>query len=66
MVQFPRLPLIRLCVQRTMTGLLNQSGYPIRLPADLWMFAPPHGFSQLTTAFFVQGLLGIPRRPFLA
>ncbi len=29
-----------------------QAGYPIRLPGDLRMCAPPPGFSQLTTAFF--------------
>ena len=37
-------------------------GYPIRPSADLWMFAPPRGFSQLTTAFLSRKLLGIPRR----
>ena len=29
----------------------RRSGYPIRPPTDLRMFAPPRGFSQLTTAF---------------
>ena len=32
----------------------NQSGYPIRLPPALGMFAPPRGFSQLTTAFLAK------------
>ena len=27
-------------------------GYPIRPSADHWICAPPHGFSQLITAFF--------------
>ena len=30
----------------------RHSGYPIRPPTDLRMFAPPRGFSQLATAFF--------------
>ena len=66
MVQFPWFPLIHLCIQRMITGILNQLGYPIRQSADLRMFAPPHGFSQLTTAFLVPKLLGILRRPFFA
>jgi hypothetical protein len=45
---------------------LSTPGYPIRLSADLGMCAPPRGFSQLTTAFFVQQLLGIHHEPFLA
>ena len=51
MVQFPRSCFLTLCIQVRMTGLLTQPGYPIRPPADLGMFAPPRGFSQLTTAF---------------
>ena len=43
-----------------------EAGYPIRLSKDRRMCAPPPGFSQLTTAFLALGLLGIPRRPFLA
>jgi hypothetical protein len=66
MVQFPRSCLLTLWIQIRMTGLRTQPGYPIRPPADLGMFAPPRGFSQLTTAFLALGLLGIPRRPFLA
>lgn len=40
------------------------TGYPIRLPADQWMCAPPHGFSQLATAFFAIILQGIHRKLF--
>ena len=66
MVQFPRLPLLALCVQTRMTALCTQSGYPIRLSTDLRMCAPPHGFSQLTTAFLVRKLQGIHRKPVFA
>ncbi len=41
-------------------------GYPIRLSADLRMCAPPHGFSQLATAFFASIRQGIHRKPSLA
>ena len=29
-----------------------QPGFPIRISADLWIFAPPRSFSQLVTSFF--------------
>ena len=45
---------------------LLRPGYPIRISRDQWMFAPPPGFSQLTTSFFVSWLRGIPRRPLFA
>jgi hypothetical protein len=48
------------CVGRPHTG------YPIRPPPALRMFAPPRGFSQLTTAFLASQLLGIHHGPFLA
>ena len=54
MVQFPGFLPPALCVQTGVAGILNQPGYPIRQPPDLWMFAPPRGFSQLTTAFIVR------------
>ena len=44
----------------------SQSGYPIRTSADQWIFAPPHGFSQLITSFFAWQLPGILRRPLFA
>jgi hypothetical protein len=60
MVQFPRCCFLALCIQTRMTGFHTQPGYPIRPPADLRMFAPPRGLSQLTTAFFANRA---PRHP---
>jgi hypothetical protein len=34
----------------------THTGYPIRSSPDLRMFAPPQGFSQLTTTFFARRL----------
>ncbi len=42
----------------------GQVGYPIRLPTDHWMFAPPRRFSQLATAFFALIRQGIRHKPF--
>ena len=42
-------------------------GCPIRRSADLRVFAPPRGFSQLITSFFAsesQGILYVPLSPF--
>ena len=41
------------------------TGSPIRISADLRIFAPPRSFSQLVTSFFASGSLGIPHAPFL-
>ena len=41
------------------------AGSPIRTPADLRLFAPPRGFSQLVTSFVASESQGIPRTPFL-
>ena len=44
------------------------AGCPIRISADLGIFAPPRGFSQLVTSFFAsgsQGILHVPFSPFL-
>ena len=38
----------------------------IRIPADLWIFAPPRSFSQLVTSFFGAMYQGILRKPFVA
>ena len=38
-------------------------GYPIRLPADRWICAPPRRFSQLVAAFFAKIRPGIRREP---
>ena len=46
--------------------MLMHAGYPIRQSGDRRMFAPPPGFSQLTTAFFVFRLQGIHHRPVFA
>ena len=40
------------------------TGSPIRISADLGIFAPPRSFSQLVTSFFASGSLGIPHAPF--
>ena len=39
-------------------------GCPIRISADLFSFANPRGFSQLSTSFFASKSLGIPHTPF--
>ena len=41
--------------------LFKVPGSPIRTSADLGIFAPPRGFSQLVTSFFASESLGIPR-----
>ena len=48
---------------RQMSGSLL-TGCPIRISADLWVFAPPRGFSQLVTSFFASESPGIPHAPF--
>ena len=64
MVQFPGSRFHRLFYSPMHVGDSTPTGYPIRSPPVLWMFAPPRGFSQLTTTFFARQLLGIHRRPF--
>ena len=41
--------------------LFQMTGCPIRKSADLGIFAPPRGLSQLVTSFFASESLGIPR-----
>ena len=41
------------------------AGSPIRISADLGIFAPPRGFSQLVTSFFASESQGIHRLPLL-
>ena len=39
------------------------AGFPIQTPMALWVFAPPHGFSQLVASFFgswCQGIRPVP------
>ena len=62
MVQFPRFRLTTPYGPRC-RAFDNSTGYPIRPSADLRMFAPTRGFSQLTTAFLAKQLQGIHRRP---
>ena len=50
---------------RSVPGSLP-AGSPIRISADLGIFAPPRGFSQLVTSFFASESLGIPHTPFSA
>ena len=40
------------------------AGFPIRTPADHWLFAPPRGLSRPPASFFASGSLGIPRAPY--
>ena len=42
----------------------NLTGFPIRTPADHFVFANPRGFSQLTTSFVAYRSQGIPRSLF--
>ena len=51
------------CVWRQ---VFNLTGCPIRTSMDLYSFAVPHSFSQLTTSFIVSKSLGIPRTPLFA
>jgi hypothetical protein len=46
--------------------VFNLKGFPIQTSMDQRSFAPPHGFSQLTTSFIASESLGIPRMPFIA
>jgi hypothetical protein len=42
---------------------LPETGYPIRIPTDLQLFAPPRGFSQLITSFIASLCQGIHHKP---
>ena len=63
MVQFPQFRFRTLFIQIRITGS-RLLGYPIRLPADHGMCAPPRQFSQLATAFFAWIRQGIHRKPY--
>ena len=63
MVQFPWFRFRALSIQTRMPAS-RQAGYPIRLPADLRMCAPPRRFSQLAAAFLASIRQGIRLKPF--
>ncbi len=58
MFQFPAFAALARCTH------FMRAGSPIRTPPDLFPFADPRSFSQLTTSFLASGSLGIPRSPF--
>ena len=55
MFQFPALPHLPVCMA------FSHAGFPIRTSPDLYLFAVPRGFSQLTTSFLASKSLGILR-----
>ncbi len=59
MFQFPGFALQGLCIQPRSDRALPRPGCPIRKSPDLWLFAPPRSFSQLTTSFIASVCLGI-------
>ena len=59
MFQFPALAPFRCQV-------FNLTGFPIRTPADQFVFANPRRFSQLTASFFACGSQGILRSLFVS
>ena len=63
-------PAVTKMFQFTAFALLAQSplrwGFPIRISADLGLFAPPRGFSQLITSFVASWSQGILRAPLLS
>ena len=48
------------------TCVLPHVGFPIRIPTDQWLFAPPRGFSQLIASFIGSWCQGIPLALFYA
>ena len=63
MVQFPQSRFRQLFIHSRIPGS-RPVGYPIRLPADLRMCAPPRRFSQLAAAFLASIRQGIHLKPF--
>ena len=59
MFQFPSSPQRTLCIYARLTGHSLQPGFPIRISADRWLFAPPHSFSQLIASFIGSWCQGI-------
>ena len=60
MFQFPALTRINACMA------FSHAGSPIRTSPDLYLFAVPRGFSQLSTSFLVSKSQGILRPLFFA
>jgi hypothetical protein len=54
MVQFPGSRFTYLLYSVRDDRAFPRPGYPIRSSTDHGMFAPPRGFSQLTTTFFAE------------
>ena len=59
MFQFTPSPHLTLWIHVKPSGHLPRTGCPIRISADLWIFAPPRSFSQLVTSFFGSWYPGI-------
>ena len=63
-------PAVTKMFQFTAFALLAQSplrwGFPIRISADLGLFAPPRGFSRLIASFVASWSQGILRAPVLS
>ena len=57
--------LIRLCIHRMMTGLI-QPGFPIRKSTDRRLLSPTRGFSQIAASFIGSWCQGILLAPFVA
>ena len=65
MFQFPRFPLIQLCIHCMIHGN-NHVSFLIRKSSDLWLCAPTRSLSQLITSFIGSWCQGIPLALFLA
>ena len=65
MFQFPRFPLIQLCIHCMIHGN-NHVSFLIRKSSDLWLCAPTRSLSQLITSFIGSWCQGIHHAPFVA
>ena len=59
MFQFTPYTSIWLLIHHTVHEHLPHAGFPIRTSMDQYIFAVPHGFSQLVTSFFGDWCQGI-------
>ena len=62
----PRAPPPACAVSGTRRPGFPRPGFPIQIPADQRLYAPPRGFSQLTASFFGSWCQGIRPVPFSA